>query len=403
MKNLQTLYRFELKKILSRKIVRITVAAMLVLTGFTICGQFMGGYYVDGQKLDSTYGIFQKTRAAEMTLTGRVMDQQLLNETWDGYGKIPVVTTTHYTGTKEYWEYAFPYSAIFNFVRAATHMTTSVAMDWKPDEAELYSMRQAMLENDWNSYYLTEGEKEYWRKQELFIEAPFEYSYKEGWWTLLDALYTFGLMAQLTIAVCLSNVFTVEQTRKTHQLILCSRYGKGTLYRAKIFAGISFAAGVSLLYTVAAFVLTMAVLGGEGFSAAIQLIYPEYSAPLSVGGVVLIGYGVMLIASILTSVFTMVLSEILRNGIGTLAVVGGIIILSMFVNIPYQYRVLAQIWDYLPCTFVSIWNILDCRLIPFFGTYVTNMQFVPVMYIVMTGIFSAIGFKIYQGYQVGAR
>ena len=403
MRNLRTLYRFELKKILSRKIVWLTVAVMLMLTGFMICGQLLGGYYVDGKKLDTTYGLFLKTREAERMLTGRVIDQQLLNETWDAYGKIPAVTTMHYTGTDEYWEYAFPYSAVFNFVRKTIGMNTTDAMDWEADEAQMYRMRQAMMEDTWKDWYLTEGEKEYWRRQELSIEKPIVYAYKEGWWTLLDALYTFGIMAQLTIAVCLSNVFTVEQTRKTDQLILCSRYGKGTLYRAKMLAGISFAAGISLLYTIAAFALTVAVYGGEGFYAAIQLIYPDYSAPLSVGRVVLIGYGVMLIATILTSAFTMVLSEILRNGIGTLAVIGGIIILSMFVIIPSQYRVLSQIWDYLPCTFVSIWNILDCRLIPFFGAYLTNIQFVPVIYIVLTGILSVIGLKVYQSYQVRAR
>lgn len=265
-------------------------------------------------------------------------------------------------------------------------------------------MRHAVLEGSWNSFYLTEGEKEYWRRQELSVEKPIEFAYKEGWWTLLIyCLYTVGLMAQLTIAVCLSNVFTVEQTRKTDQLILCSRYGKGPLYLAKMLAGISFSAGVSLLYTIAAFVLTMAVYGGDGFSSAIQLIYPDCSAALNVGGVVLISYGLVLAASILTGIFTMVLSEILGSGIGTLAVIGGITILSMFINIPVQYRVLAQIWAYLPCVLVYTQNILDYRLIPFFGTYLTNIQFVPILYIVTGGLLSATGLKIYQRCQVRAR
>lgn len=400
MKNFQTLYQFEMRKILSRKIVRITVIIMLILTGFTVYSQFIGSYLVNGTKIPM-YLVFQKTKAQEQELTGRIIDQQLLEETWTTYR----ITSpyAHYLGIAEHYLDAFPYNAIYNFVRAATDMNSDVAMHWEPDEEELYRMRQDMLENHWNSFYLYEGEKAYWRQQELSVEKPFKYAYKQGWWTLLDALYTIGLMAQLTIAVCLSNVFTVEQVRKTDQLILCSRYGKGTLYLAKIFAGISFSAGISLLYMIAAFVLTIAVYGGDGFSAAIQLIYTDYSAPLSVGGVVLIGYGLMFVASILTGIFTMVLSQILRNGIGTLAVIGGIIILSMFVLIPYQYRMLAQIWDYLPCTYISIWNILDCRLVPFFRTYLTSIQFVPILYIVIAGILSVTGFKIYQKYQVGAR
>lgn len=156
-------------------------------------------------------------------------------------------------------------------------MNTSDAMAWKADEADLYSTRQTVQENTWDSFYLSEGEKEYWRRQDLSVDK------------------------------------------------------------------------------------------------------------------------------ILTGVFTIVLSEILRNGIGTLAVVGGITILSMFILIPTRYRVLAQVWNYLPCVLVYIQNILDCRLIPFFGTYLTNMQFVPILYIITGGILSAAGFKIYPKYQVRAR
>ena len=401
MKNLKTLYQFELKKILSRKIVRITVVIMLILMASSVYGQLIGDYYIDGKRIDSNYGIFQKTRVVQRALTERVIDQQLLEETWDAYGKIPTVTTTHYTGTDEYWEYAFPYNAIFNFVRANTEMNTEDALKWEADEADLYSRRQDMLENNWKYYYLNEGEKEYWRQQELSIEKPIEYAYKEGWWTLLDALYTIGIMTLLTIAICLSNVFTVEQSRKTDQLIFCSRYGKGTLYLSKMLAGISFAAGISLLYTVVTVVQTLAVYGSDGFFAAFQLIYPDYSARISVGQAVVIAYALLFIAAILTGVFTMVLSEILQNGIGTLATISGIIILSMFVRIPYHNRVLAQIWDYLPSVFLSIWGIFDCRLIPFVGTYLTNTQFVPILYIVIAGILSVTGFRIYQKYQVG--
>ena len=403
MKNLHTLYRFELKKILSRKIVWITIAVMLILTVFMTCGQLMGDYIIDGKKVDSTYGLFQKTRVAERALTGRDIDQQLLDETWDAYGKIPETRSIHYTGTDEYREYAFQYSAIFQFVRSYTDMTTDEAFAWEADEADLHDKRQDALEKIWEGLRLSEGEKEYWREQELSIEKPLKFAYKEGWWTLCNALNTIGLMALITIAICLSNVFTVEQVRKTDQLIFCSRHGKGTLYLAKILAGMSFAAGIAFLYTAAAFIEALAVYGADGFTAAFQLIYPDYSAPVSVGRAVLTGYGMVFIAAILTGVFVMVLSEVVKNGIGTLAAVNGIIFLSMYVNIPPHYRVAGQIWNYLPSVFLMMRNIFDCRLVPFGGMYLTNIQFVPFLYIAIAGGLSAAGLKIYQIYQVRAR
>lgn len=400
MKNLQTLYRFELKKIFARKIVWITVGIMLILTGFTVYSQLIGSYIVNGTKIPKSLA-FQKIKAQEQALTGRSIDQLLLEETWATYR----ITSpyAHYRGIAEHYLDAFPYSAIYNFVRTAMDMTSDAAIHWEPDEAELYCKRQDMLEHHWSSFYLYEGEKEYWRRQELSVEKPFKYAYKEGWWTLLYDLELIGLMTLLTITICLSNVFTVEQTRKTDQLIFCSRYGKGTLYLAKMLVGISFAVGISLLYTIAAVLLVLVVYGGDGFFAAFQLIDSNYSAPISVGHAVLIGYGLLLVAALLIGVFVMVLSEILKNGIGTLATISGIIIWAMFVSIPYHYRVLSQIWNYLPSIFISRSGIFDCRLIPFFGTYLTNIQFVPFLYIVIAGILSVVGYKIYQKYQVGAR
>lgn len=403
MKNLHTLYRFELKKILSRKIVWVTVSIMLVLAGFMACGQLMGGYFIDGKKVDTSYGIFQKTRVAQRELTGRPIDQRLLDETWDAYGKIPETTSAHYTGTDEYWDYAFHYSAIFNFVQAYTDMTTSDAFVWEPDETELYGRRSEMLEHVWDFYCLSEGEKEYWRRQESSTGKPVEYAYKEGWWTLLDALYTIGIMTLLTVAICLSNIFTAEQSRKTDQLIFCSRYGRDTLYLAKILAGASFAVGIAFLYTAATFIATLAVYGGDGFSAAYQLIYPDYSAPISVGQAALTGYGMLFVAAVMTGIFVMVLSEILKNGTGTLAVVCGVILLTMIVNMPSHYRVLAQAWNYIPSVFLAIWGVFNCRLVPVAGTYLRGTQFVPILYAVITGILAVVGFKIYQKYQVRAR
>ena len=47
----------------------------------------------------------------------------------------------------------------------------------------------------------------------------------------------------------------------------------------------------------------------------------------------------------------MVLSEMLRSSVGTLSLVTGMVILSIFVNVPEHLRVLSQVWSYLPSEF----------------------------------------------------
>ena len=111
----------------------------------------------------------------------------------------------------------------------------------------------------------------------------------------------------------------------------------------------------------------------------------------------------MLVASVLISVFVMVLSEILHNNIAMLAIVTGLIILCMICSVPPQHRVLSQMFDWLPSTFVSPWNIFDVRTLPIFGHYLTAWQAAPIIYILISIGIVITGKKVYRHYQVSGR
>lgn len=281
MNHLKTLYFYELKKLLKRKMVLITLLLCLFVTGVTILVNLAGSYYVDDKKVDTHYHMFQVDKGYEEALDGRVIDQALLEEMTQAYGMIPM-TAERYSTTDEYQKYARPYSAIFNFVRDATWMTITETLEWKPDENELQTKRQALLDSLWKESVLTDNEIAFWQKKETEVQKPFTFAVKEGYCTLFEGFTTIGLFVLLAVAICLSNVFTQEHSRRTDQLILCTTNGKGKAYWAKILAGISFAIGVSLVNTAFAFLLALSVYGPEGFDAAFQLIYARYSYPLTV-------------------------------------------------------------------------------------------------------------------------
>ena len=111
------------------------------------------------------------------------------------------------------------------------------------------------------------------------------------------------------------------------------------------FAGISFAIGTSLLLSAFAAVLSVCIYRTDGFDAMFQLIFAQYSYPLTACQAVLIVYGCVIVTSVIFSTVVMLLSEILHSNIATLAITFGMLILSMICSIPSQYRVLAQIWD----------------------------------------------------------
>lgn len=402
MKQLGTLYIFELKKILKRKIVRISTVIAVIIILFTVGGTMLDFLFLEGEQTETMYEAFQKDRAYQMALDGRPVDQELLEEMSAAYGKIPI-SVERYSDTPEYQEYARPYSAVFNLVRIMTDMTTKEARQWAPDEGDLYARRQAIPERMASDYRLTRGEQEFWEEQEAKMECPVVFRYKEGYWRLFDCVYTIGLLAIVMAAVCLSGAFVEEHARKTDQLILSSRYGRRTLYWAKFLAGLSFAVVQSLLFAAVAFLTAFAIYGTEGFAADMRLVYSGVFSPMSIGGAVLICYGCMIAASTVTAAFAMVVSEVSRSSVGTLSLVTGIMILSMFVNVPLHMRVIGQIWSYLPSNFVGEWNMFGSRTVPVFGTFLMSWQAAPLLYLLVGTGLALLGKRVFVRYQVSGR
>lgn len=107
MNNFGTLFNYEIKKLLKRKILWITLLICLIITGFSVVGSLTGTYYVDGVKADTHYNMFFTDLAYQKALDGREIGQTLLEEMSRAYGMIPP-TAERYTTTEEYQKYARP-------------------------------------------------------------------------------------------------------------------------------------------------------------------------------------------------------------------------------------------------------------------------------------------------------
>lgn len=402
MNNFGTLYGFELKKILQRKMVWVTMLMMLLLCGVIVGGEVLGNYVVDGEVVDSHYHMMQTDRAYGRALTGRKVDQELLAEMAEAYGRLPE-GEERYTLTGEYQRYARPYSAVLHLVRQTMGIQMEEAIVWQADEDAFYAGRLSHEEKVWDAGYLTEEEKTFWRKKEEMLAKPMVFAWDEGYSVLASAAYPLGLMLLLLIAISLSGVFPQEHDRRTDQLLLCSRLGKKQLYLAKMLAGVSFAAFASLVFSAVSIGTSLAVYGADGFDAPAQLLYQTYPWDFTVGEAVLILYGLMLAAAMLTGLFVMLLSEILHHALGTLAVVSGTILLTLFLNIPRQYVLASRIYGYFPCNLLREENAFDAGLVRFFGTFLTVWQAAPVFYLLLGIGFFMAGSRLYKRYQVSGR
>jgi ABC-type transport system involved in multi-copper enzyme maturation permease subunit len=404
MKQFGILYRYELKKIIKKKLLWVTFFICMALTAVSVLSNLMGSYYVDGEIVDTHYHMFLVDSAYSRTLSGRKIDQKLLEEMTEAYGKIPQAAD-RYTLTEEYQTYARPYSSVFNTVRWWSGMETEELMNWEADEEELYALKAAACKEYYEWLFLTDREKVFWAEKEAQTDKPVTYIYYEGYADLMRKIKVIGMLMLLLTAVCLSGVFPEEHMRRTDQLMLSSIFGKKDVYWAKILAGISVSVAVSALMTVLAAGLSLGIYGSEGFGAAFQL-YPSnnlYSYPITMGQACLIAYGMLFIIAILASLFVMVLSELLHSSIAALSVSTGIIVAGIICSVPAQYRVLAQIWNWMPMTVLHSWNIFDLRLLTVFGHPFLAWQALPVIYILCSIGLAVIGKHFYKEYQVSGR
>jgi len=404
MKHFGVLYRYECKKLLSKKIVWISFSLSILMILISLFAPFLGDYYIDGKFIDTNYNMYQQEKAYARALSGREISQELLEETIAAYRKIPEIPGTHYTATEEYGKYARPYSEIFNFIRNLSGMQTSeMITSWQPDEDDMYARRQTWLASRGEDLGLSKGEMEFWREREEQIKKPYVYEAHEAYHNIISGYQTVGLFQLMLIAICLSGIFSDEHIRKTDQIVLSSPLGKTSLYWAKITVGISFAAISTILLFAFVFFPVICLYGTEGFQAAFQLIYTNSSDPVTCGQAVMIAYGNMLVTAVAVSVFVMVLSELLQSNIGTLAASAGLLLLAMIVSMPEQYRVPAQIWSWLPWSFLAPWNVFGKYTVSVFGHYFTPWQAVPVIYLASGAMLAAIGKPIYQRFQVSGR
>lgn len=404
MNNFGFLYHYECKKLLSRKIVWISIGVCMAAIIISLVAPLMGNYYIDGEFIDTNYNMYQTDKGYAKALNGREIDQGLLGETIAAYRTIPETPGQHYTSTEEYQQNARPYSDVFGFIRRMTGMPTSEVMySWQPDEDDMYAKRQRYLTSVWEDAGLSMGEMDFWREREDQIKTPYVYQEHGGYDNIFSSYQTVGLLLLMVVAICLSGMFSDEHAKKTDQIILCSAFGKRRLYWAKIAAGVSFAAVSTLLFFVFIFTMTVCIYGAEGFHAAFQLIYALSPEPITCGQAILIAYGNMMLTAVLLSVFVMVLSELLHSSIATLAVSAGLQIVALIVIMSEQYRVLSQIWNWMPWCFLTPWNVFGEYTLSVFGHYLAPWQAVPLLYIAAGMIIAAIGKPIYQRFQVTGR
>ena len=400
MKNFRTLVRFELKKILSRKMTWIAFGLVfLVMAAYAVI-EVTVPQDIDGVRA-TQYEAKRQEKETQKLIIGRTVDDALIEDMFAAMA----TSESAFQPYKDLYNEIGRNIILWEALSAGTLEGAKEAMGVEEDEDLIYTGRRMRIEYGMKEQYLTEGEKDYWREVLAKEDSvPWTYDFYAGPYSAWAMAYTALVLIAIMLAVCLANLFADEHQKKTDQLVLCSRNGRKVLYWAKLTAGMVFtmvSAGIILLISV---VPQFLIFGTDGLQAPIQLVAPASTVQMTFGEAMLYSYVLTIIAALLYSAIILCCSELFRNStVAVVAVIGVLVLLPMLVMVPYEYRVLGQIFDLNPINVVAIWGVWEYRLVPIPGGYLTMQQAAPILYALLIGLFVLIGRRAYLKYQVRGR
>lgn len=380
-----TLYKFELRKIINRKIFWITGGILLM--GLLLWG--LASAVLPQSREYSTVSLSglemnRAEREAAEQIAGRKIEQKLLDEMQPAYEEFIVDGD---------YKKALPYLDIYNFIGTVLETNASAEI-LNCDSDTFYAMLNTKLEAN----ALAGREENISYNEQLFYQGYFD-----GWRQMASMMKVLACMEIMFIAICLSTVFTVEHTRKTDQIILCSRFGKKRLYFAKLMAGLTVGIAFTLILSLLMFGIIAFLYGFDGYNTILQFVLMR-PFNLTLGQAVMILIGLSFAGAILVSVFTMALSELTKNSVGTIGIIAGILILTMFImEMPANLKILSEIWYMLPSNLVSLNGAFRYSMFLLGERAMLSYQIAPIVYFAMAIIFSIIGKIVYNRYQISGR
>lgn len=407
------LVRYELKKILMKKSMLVTFFILFALNAvFVGISGSLGNTYVEGEFYETHLERNRINRANGLEMSGRKMDDDLLTEMKEVFLKVDR-STAAYKWTDIYKNEVRKYDDIENKFKMwglkSSILDESVSEEFVGTTIgeRLYLAREITQQQGYKNLFLTEEEIAFWEEKDSDVETPFVYQYASAYDSLMNmqGIYMICMMVSFFVAITMVTVFAEEHVKKTDQLILCTRHGRKKEYFAKIIAGSLVSFGVTFLFLIVAIAGKIYSYGWEGFDTAFQVVF-DYCYPyeISVGEVCIISSVLLLLASVLTAVFAMLLAELLHNSIGAMAVIVGLLFASRLVVFPTSWRVISQAWNYMPLNIVKVdGGFVDLRTVGLFGMQLTSWQFAPILYMLLIVVLIVGGIRLYQSYQVSGR
>lgn len=398
MKNLGTLYRYELKKLLKRKLSWI---AVIVLTAFCIYGvikidvypgnveipimdendNWTGeGIFISGEEIYNTY------LKSAGKLDGRIMDDGLFQEMLENVPDMEANDLSIF-----FWTEDATYKHVYTMLDGLFTDPRSVTAE------EFYAVQWEQTQLSWDNYGagnegISEGEKDYWTEQAAKIEKPFIYHPPwRGTSALIDFFHTLITLLPVAAAVCVCTIFSEDHRTRMDALVFSTRKSRFPLYLAKVLAGTTIVTLTGVFIVGATVAAHLAIWGIKGFDACIQMYMIVSPRAITVGQMLLIMSMLLVLYTMLCGGLAMLVAAITRSTIVAL------VIPVLLVQVLDRFRPGQYGWGgYFPNNLIGKNGANNVELVDVFGVYLNNFQFGPLLYLAITMFLLALCWLVWR-------
>lgn len=395
---------FEYKKILHKRSVRIVLLLAVLVTAVSVWGTLFGNSYVGGEVYESNYAAMVKDRGYARALAGRALDGDLLMEAATAYAQIP--EAEKYQETPAYLTIARPYSGVYSVGRVV-YNTPSRRFNMEDFQAltraqaeQFYTTRREKQVQLVEETGMSDKAKEKVLALDAQIQTPFIYSYTDGYTRFFTLMYTIGLMAAFTMAICVAPMFAGEYTSGADQLILAAKHGKRRLIGAKLFTGFSLAAIICLVLTLTGYLLSLLAFGSDGGSAPLQLYSVMSPYALTMGQTALLLSVCAFFGCILTAALTMLLSAKFKTPFGVIILISLILVVPMFFYVSEENIGLHNLFQLLPSNMMTLWTTTSSIQYELLGLVIRPYVFLPLFAAAVSILLTPFAYRSFKNHQI---
>lgn len=408
-----TLYRYELKKILTRPYILLLLLAMVGVTIFLNVKPLLAQEEVAYAEEDGTlvfdtvsrYEAIQLERRFSQEDTGCLLDDEAalemreLNRSYQESATVPTFILLNRFLVQD--GIAITY---FNPLWDGTDQMADLT----------YKAIAYTQEEEYQNQRLTQEEINYWKEERAEIDTPYTLGYAKGYSGILRLAYWLNLMVLPFVFVCLCGSFSDDHVYKTWPILTSSKHGRKSLALARLAAGETLAGGAILMLFAITAAIQFWVHGAQGANTPIQLLelesvllgYPDVrlcdsSRAMTAGQGVLVTIGMSLLIILFAGALAMLLSKLFRRAIPALALPLGLLLGSLFLESPLFYfygpdRIYTQIWSYVPIHRMSPEFLLDERLVSLGGIQLESITVSFCLYGLLALLAMALCFWLYH-------